>query len=117
MLARDTLLDAISGLECAAADRGVYFIVHCLRQKLADSARDPLYIATRYGKGYVGIGPSAPAERPADGEFIVVGPMHGLKFAEDLMAPAFISICWYSRARPRWRCTRAAPQCSTSCTA
>ncbi|MGN8198932.1 winged helix-turn-helix domain-containing protein [Salinisphaera sp. RV14] len=84
VLARDTLLDAISGLECEATDRSVDFIVHCLRKKLADSARDPLYIATRYGEGYVWIGPSAPAERPAAGAFIVVGPVHGLKFAENL---------------------------------
>lgn len=84
ILARDRLLDAMSGLDTDATDRSVDFIVHGLRKKLGDSPRDPLYIATRYGEGYMWIGPREPTRPPCAGAFIVIGPLHGLKFTQGL---------------------------------
>lgn len=84
ILARDRLLDAMCGLDTDATDRSVDFIVHGLRKKLADSPRDPLYIATRYGEGYMWVGPTEPTQPPCAGAFIVVGPLHGLRFTQGL---------------------------------
>lgn len=83
VLTRGSLLDAVSGIDGEAADRSIDFLVHRLRRKLADSARDPLYIATRYGEGYIWTGPAYPGEDLAAGSFIAVGPVHGLQFADD----------------------------------
>lgn len=76
VLSRNQLLDAISGAGSDSSDRNVDFIVNRLRGKLGDSARTPVYIATRYGEGYVWVAePSSPVtETP----LLLIGPMHGL---------------------------------------
>lgn len=60
---RDRLLDAVAGIEAETSDRSIDFIINRLRRKLRDSARQPRYIETRYGEGYVWIA-GASAIRP-----------------------------------------------------
>ena len=78
LLSRDRLLDAVSGEGSDATDRSIDFLVSKLRRKLGDSARDPQYIATRYGEGYVWMASRAAAKSAASGAFLVVGPVLGL---------------------------------------
>jgi tetratricopeptide (TPR) repeat protein len=78
VVSRDSLLDAISGVGSDANDRSIDFLVTRLRRKLGDRARDPAFIATRYGEGYVWVARPVASESRASGAFIVVGPVRGL---------------------------------------
>lgn len=84
VLQRDLLLDAVAGLDADVADRSIDFIIHRLRRKLKDEPRNPRYIATQYGEGYVWVAEPTSAEQPSSGAFLVVGPVHGLGFAPQL---------------------------------
>lgn len=84
VLQRELLLDVVSGLDSEVADRSIDFVIHRLRRKLQDSARDPSYIATQYGEGYVWIAEPISIPQPASGAFVVVGPLRGLGFAPRL---------------------------------
>src|SRR5690606_16199377 len=53
-------------------------LINRLRRKLSDDARDPRYIATRYGEGYVWIGRAAGADADYADAFLIVGPLRGL---------------------------------------
>lgn len=101
VLQRDMLLDAVAGLEAEVADRSVDFIIHRLRRKLKDKPRDPRYIATQYGEGYVWIASPESVEQPAAGAFLVVGPIHGLGFAPRLADRGRIFARTLSRAIDR----------------
>lgn len=87
LLRRDTLVAAINseGGE-PAGDRHVDFLINQLRKKLRDSARDPRFIKTQYGEGYVWVGDLAP---PSDAPpaLLRLGPIYGeqLPGAEALM--------------------------------
>ncbi|SHF11875.1 Transcriptional regulatory protein, C terminal [Kaistia soli DSM 19436] len=75
---RDQLLDAISGLGSDAGDRNIDFVVARVRSKLGDPARQPIFIATRYGEGYVWIAtPRRPASETVP-PFLIVGPIRRL---------------------------------------
>ncbi len=85
-LTRDQILDAISDNGSEKSDRSVDFLINRVRRKLGDNARQPRFIETRYGGGYVwlGRGLEAPAADTADVEAVaVVGPLKGL----DLLGP------------------------------
>lgn len=84
VLQRDLLLDAVAGLDAEVADRSIDFIIHRLRRKLRDKPRDPHYIATQYGEGYVWVAETMSTQHPAAGAFMVVGPVRGLDFAAQL---------------------------------
>ncbi|MCV2865145.1 helix-turn-helix domain-containing protein [Defluviimonas sp. WL0075] len=78
LLTRARLLDAVAGEGSESNDRAIDFLINRLRRKLCDDARDPKYIATRYGEGYVWIAPAdAPAVDLVDADFII-GPLRGL---------------------------------------
>lgn len=79
VLARDDLLDAISGPGSDAADRNIDFVINRLRRKLGDSARNPLYIATQYGEGYVWVAERAAQYPNTSGAFLVIGPIRGMR--------------------------------------
>lgn len=49
-----------------------------MRRKLNDDPKNPRFIATRYGEGYIWVAKAA-SERPlASGAYVVVGPIRGL---------------------------------------
>lgn len=77
LLSRGHILDAITHAGSDISDRNVDFLVNRLRTKLGDSARDPRFIATRYGEGYVWI--ATPDEHVT--AFVVIGPCHGMQHA------------------------------------
>jgi hypothetical protein len=81
ILSRDRLLDAASGPGSDAIDRNVDFVINRLRRKLADSARSPTYIETRYGEGYVWIAGHIELVAKSSGAFLVIGPVRGLQYA------------------------------------
>jgi tetratricopeptide (TPR) repeat protein len=77
ILTRNQLLDAITGAGSDSADRNVDFLINRLRAKLGDSARNPSFIATQYGEGYVWI--AEPSKSPTTTEaLLVIGPVFGL---------------------------------------
>ncbi|MBX9844730.1 MAG: winged helix-turn-helix domain-containing protein [Xanthobacteraceae bacterium] len=80
ILTRDDLLDALSGPGSDASDRNIDFVINRLRRKLGDSARNPTYIATQYGEGYVWVAERAKRSGNSAGAFLVVGPIRGMKF-------------------------------------
>ena len=55
VVSRDQLLDRISGEGSDIGQRSVDFLINRLRRKLGDPARNPNFIATQYGEGYVWI--------------------------------------------------------------
>lgn len=78
ILSRDQILDALAGPGSDARDRNIDFLINRLRRKLSDDARAPRYIATRYGEGYIWIGPGAGVSADYVDAYLVVGPLHGL---------------------------------------
>lgn len=78
ILSREALLDAVSGEGSEANDRNVDFLINRLRRKLRDPAREPAYIGTQYGEGYVWIAEeTAPEASPVEA-LLVLGPLRGL---------------------------------------
>lgn len=97
LLSRDQILDALTGPGSDKSDRNIDFLINRLRRKLSDDARDPRYIATRYGEGYVWIGRPSGVEADYADAYLIVGPLRGLdnlagsrglaeRFAADLHA-------------------------------
>lgn len=87
VVSRERLLDAVSGEGSDVSDRNIDFIINRLRRKLGDQARNPAFIATRYGEGYVWVAePGAPTSRRSAGAFMVVGPVRGLSGNDRLVA-------------------------------
>jgi tetratricopeptide (TPR) repeat protein len=82
VLSRERLLDAISGAGSDTFDRNIDFVINRLRRKLGDAARNPSYIETRYGEGYVWIARRVEVAAKASGAFLVIGPVRGLQYAD-----------------------------------
>lgn len=83
VLSRNQILDAMSEPGSEKNDRTVDFLINRLRRKLDDRASEPRIIQTRYGEGYVWIGPVPRTEGDGSGAFAVLGPVRGL----DLLGP------------------------------
>lgn len=89
---REQLLDAVAKVGSDSSDRNVDFFINRLRSKIRDSARNPKFIGTRYGEGYVWVGPHSVQTGPQAECFVVVGPIvtigkesadtHAIEFAE-----------------------------------
>jgi two-component system phosphate regulon response regulator OmpR len=56
VLSRDQILDTIRGIEWDAYSRSVDVLISRLRQKLEDDPKNPHYIKTVWGSGYMFIG-------------------------------------------------------------
>ncbi len=81
VLSRDQILDAMTEHGSDRNDRNVDFLINRVRKKLRDNARDPRFIATRYGGGYVWLVPDAnhrQSSQSTDEVFLLVGPLRGL---------------------------------------
>jgi hypothetical protein len=118
LVTRDQILDALTGPGSDKSDRNIDFLINRLRRKLSDDARDPRYIATRYGEGYVWIGRPAGILADYADAYLVVGPLRGLdnlagsrslaeRFASDLHA------CLRSELPPEQRVVLA-PDCPSA---
>lgn len=78
LLTRDQILDALTGPGSDKNDRNVDFLINRLRHKLSDDARNPRYIATRYGEGYVWIARTSSVSGDYADAYLIVGPLRGL---------------------------------------
>jgi DNA-binding response OmpR family regulator len=58
LMTRARLIDLLTRDGDGAGERNVDFVVNRLRKRLGDNARDPRFIATQYGEGYVWIAKS-----------------------------------------------------------
>lgn len=76
LLEREALLEVLADSASDMSQRNVDFIVNRLRRKLRDRARDPRFIATQYGEGYVWVAERTPI--PSRTPYLVVGPIHCL---------------------------------------
>ncbi len=56
-LSRDTLIEKLRGLDWQAFDRSIDILVSRLRTKLGDESKNPKYIKTVWGTGYLWIQP------------------------------------------------------------
>jgi hypothetical protein len=88
LLSREQILDALTGPGSDKSDRNIDFLINRLRRKLSDDARDPRYIATRYGEGYVWIGRAAGVDADYAEAFLIVGPLRGLDNLADSLGLA-----------------------------
>ncbi len=83
VVSRDQLLDKISGEGSDIGQRSVDFLINRLRRKLGDPARNPNFIATQYGEGYVWIARKPDPAAQVEDAHIVVGPVQGLSPSGD----------------------------------
>lgn len=82
VLSRNQILDALSEGGSDRTDRSVDFLVNRIRKKLQDDPKDPRFIATRYGGGYIWVAPAeiraAPRGVPdANVPHVVIGGFRG----------------------------------------
>ncbi len=75
LFTRNQLLDAVSEPGSGKNDRNIDFLINRIRKKLGDSAKNPNFIATRYGEGYVWVGEIKTSNDAA--AFLVIGPIRG----------------------------------------
>jgi len=75
---RSQLLDAVSSGSDEKLDRSIDFLINRLRQKLGDNAKTPIFIATRYGEGYIWLAKQTKVQSLAKDCHAVVGPILGL---------------------------------------
>jgi hypothetical protein len=78
VLSRSQILNAISEPGSEKNDRTVDFLINRLRRKLNDNAGKPQFIQTRYGEGYVWVGPQSRSAGDIGDAFAVLGPVRGL---------------------------------------
>ncbi|TPW26289.1 winged helix-turn-helix domain-containing protein [Martelella alba] len=81
LVSRAQLLESLGDTVGELSERNVDYIINRLRKRLGDNSREPRFIATQYGEGYVWIADPQSAA-PAFG-FLVVGPVTGLAQAGD----------------------------------
>ncbi len=82
LLTRNQLLDAVSEPGSEKNDRNVDFLINRIRRKLGDSAKDPRFIATRYGEGYVWVAAGRHVVEDHSDAFLIIGPFRGTDILE-----------------------------------
>ncbi|WNO54045.1 winged helix-turn-helix domain-containing protein [Stakelama saccharophila] len=82
IVSRQYVLDVIDGASAEAGERNVDFLINRLRNKLGDKARNPRFIATQYGEGYLWIAP--PGKLAAPRAFLRIGPVYGMDMEWEL---------------------------------
>lgn len=76
LLTRQQLLGTLVSGHGESLDRNIDYLVNRLRTKLNDNAREPRFIATQYGEGYVWI--AEPQGSTPENAFLIVGPVFGM---------------------------------------
>lgn len=77
LITRDRLLSCLENLGSDSLDRNIDYYVSRLRRKLNDSAKNPTFIATQYGEGYIWI--ACLSENPVSVPeiYLTLGPVYG----------------------------------------
>ncbi len=76
LLTRSRLVELMARDADETSERNIDFLVNRLRKLLDDNARQPRFIATQYGEGYVWI--AQPDEAMLRSAFLLIGPVYGL---------------------------------------
>lgn len=90
LVTRAHLLDVVSEEGSDKNDRNVDFLINRIRKKLNDSAKNPNYIATRYGEGYIWVGGTQSTSVASNDAYLVIGPVrvtNQLRNITDLAQP------------------------------
>ncbi len=77
LLTRSRLVELMARDADETSERNIDFLVNRLRKLLDDNARQPRFIATQYGEGYVWI--AQPDEAAPRSAFLLIGPVYGLR--------------------------------------
>jgi len=79
IVTRELLLNVLRGVGSDSYDRNIDYLLSRLRRKLGDSARDPQFIRTLYGEGYMWIAKrdQSLAEKPGSDLYIAINPIIG----------------------------------------
>jgi DNA-binding winged helix-turn-helix (wHTH) protein len=77
LLTRSRLVELMARDADETSERNIDFLVNRLRKLLDDNARQPRFIATQYGEGYVWI--AQPDEATPRSAFLLIGPVYGLR--------------------------------------
>ena len=75
LVTRAQLLAELGDLDGAIGERNIDYLVNRLRNRLGDSARNPRFIATQYGEGYVWL--VEPEVSEPVSAFLLLGPVFG----------------------------------------
>lgn len=78
VLSRNQLLDSISESGSEKSDRNIDFLINRIRAKLRDSARNPRFIETRYGEGYVWLYKEPPVSDAAAAALVNISAFKGI---------------------------------------
>lgn len=99
LLTRKHLLATLPRKDGSSSERHLDYLINRIRQRLGDTARNPRFIATQYGEGYVWIAtPSSPVALNA---FLVILPLHRhMPPAADTLAEALRDTLREHLARP-----------------
>lgn len=79
LISRTQILDSVSEPGSDTNDRNVDFLINRLRRKLSDNIKDPRFIATRYGEGYVWVAGKPTIQSASAHSNLVIGPLRGLE--------------------------------------
>jgi len=79
IVTRDALLNVLRGVGSDSYDRNIDYLLSRLRRKLGDSAKDPQFIRTLYGEGYMWIAQrdQSLAGNPGNDLYIAIKPSIG----------------------------------------
>lgn len=73
--------DALLADHVALTSKALDLLIARLRQRLDDNARNPAYIATRYGEGYAWVARRTEtpprSSSPPQADFLAIGPFYG----------------------------------------
>ncbi len=76
LLTRSQILDGLGDDAGSIGERNIDYLVNRLRNRLGDKARNPRFIRTQYGEGYIWI--AEPAGEHSTSAFLLVGPVFGM---------------------------------------
>lgn len=76
LVTRAQLLAELGDLDGVIGERNIDYLINRLRNRLGDSARNPRFIATQYGEGYVWL--VEPVVSEPVSAFLLIGPVFGL---------------------------------------
>ncbi|MCK7615523.1 winged helix-turn-helix domain-containing protein [Roseibium sediminicola] len=88
ILSRAQLLEAVSLGNEEKLDRSIDFLINRLRRKLKDDAKNPSFIATRYGEGYIWLAVQSKKQALPRNCHAVVGPVRGLNHISNYRSSA-----------------------------
>lgn len=87
LVTRAQLLDALGDESDSFGERNIDYLVNRLRKRLGDDARQPRFIATQYGEGYIWL--AEPVRQEPLAAFLLIGPAYGLS-SRDTLAPMLL---------------------------